>query len=131
MLPSRNHRWQYPLTRSVFSIGRMASRICSTPGAPLAIGKLNPDCVMKKPFLALFLSIALATAFAAEPYADRFVWVFGWGLGKQSDITEISSVLDTAGKNGFNGAVVSFGLDTLCQKSPDFFRRLDEVKQAC
>lgn len=131
MLPSRNHRWQYPLTRRVFSIGRMASRICSTPGAPLAIGKSNPDCVMKKPFLALFLSIALATAFAAEPYADRFVWVFGWGLGKQSDITEISSVLDTAGKNGFNGAVVSFGLDTLCQKSPDFFRRLDEVKQAC
>jgi len=27
--------------------------------------------------------------------------------------------------------MVSFGLDTLCQKTPDYFRRLDEVKRAC
>ena len=79
--------------------------------------------------LALF---CLATGAAlAAPYADRFVWVFGWGLGKDADVGEISQLLDTAGQHGCNGAVVSFGLDTLCKKTPDFFRRLDEVQSAC
>ena len=68
---------------------------------------------------------------AAERFADRFVWVFGWGLESDSDVTEISKVLDTAGKSHFNGAVVSFGLDTLCKKSPDFFRRLEAVNRSC
>ena len=68
---------------------------------------------------------------AAELYPDRFVWLFGWGLGKDSDVAEISRVLESAGQHGCNGAVVSFGLDTLCQKSADYFRRLEEVKQAC
>jgi len=67
---------------------------------------------------------------AAEPYADRFVWIFGWGLGRDSDVAEISQVMQTAGRHGLNGAVVSFGLDTLCQKPPEYFRRLDAVKQA-
>ena len=44
---------------------------------------------------------------------------------------EISRVLESAGQHGCNGAVVSFGLDTLCQKSADYFRRLEEVKRAC
>ena len=79
--------------------------------------------------LALF---CLATGAAlAAPYADRFVWVFGWGLGKDADVAEISQLLDTAGQHGCNGAVVSFSLDTLCKKTPDFFRRLDEVQSAC
>lgn len=68
---------------------------------------------------------------SAAPYADRLVWVFGWNLAKDSDVPAISQVLDTAAKVGFNGAVVSFGLDTLCKQSPDYFRRLDEVRQAC
>ena len=29
---------------------------------------------------------------AAEPYADRFVWVFGWGLGSDSDVAGMSRV---------------------------------------
>ena len=37
----------------------------------------------------------------------------------------------TAGTHGLNGAVVSFGLDTLCQKSADYFDRLTQVKTAC
>lgn len=68
---------------------------------------------------------------AAERFADRFVWVFGWGLQKDQDVTEMSKVLETAGRNHFNGAVVSSGLDTLCKQSPDFFRRLDEVNRSC
>ncbi len=68
---------------------------------------------------------------AAEPYADRFVWVFGWGLGSDGDVAEMSRVLQTASQHGFNGAVVSFGLDTLCKQPPDYFRRLNEVKEVC
>jgi hypothetical protein len=86
---------------------------------------------MKRIFLlACFCSLAFRLG-AAEPYADRFVWVFGWGLGKDSDVAEISRVLETAGQHGFNGAVLSSGLDTLCQQSGDYFRRLEEIKQVC
>jgi hypothetical protein len=86
---------------------------------------------MKRLFLLLPIGAALAGSLAAAPYADRFVWVFGWGLGKDSDVADISQVLDTAAQHGLNGAVVSFGLDTLCKQSPDYFRRLDQVKAAC
>lgn len=67
----------------------------------------------------------------AEPYPDRFVWVFGWGLRRDSDVTEITRVLETAGRHGMNGAVVSFGLDTLCRKDKDWFQRLDRVRAVC
>ena len=46
-------------------------------------------------------------------------------------MAEITKLLETAAKHGLNGAVVSFGLDTLCKKSADYFRRLDEVEAAC
>jgi hypothetical protein len=68
---------------------------------------------------------------AAPRFADQFVWIFGWGLDKDSDVAEISKVLDTAGQSHFNGAVVSFGLDNLSKKSPDFFRRLDAISKCC
>ena len=86
---------------------------------------------MKKLTLVACLSCLVVQLGAAEPYPDRLVWVFGWGLGKDSDVTEISRVLDAAGQHGFNGAVLSCGLDTLSQQSPDYFRRLDQVKLAC
>jgi len=66
----------------------------------------------------------------AAPYPDRWVWVFGWNLSRNSDTDEIAQVLQTAGTHGLNGAVLSLGLDTLCKKSPDYFRRLEEVKAA-
>lgn len=81
--------------------------------------------------LSLLLLLSLARPVAAQPYADRFVWIFGWNLNQDGDVAEISRVLETAGKHKLNGAVVSFGLDTLCKKPPEFFRRLDQVKQAC
>jgi hypothetical protein len=87
--------------------------------------------IMKKLTLLACLFLVVVQLRAAPPYPDRFVWVFGWGLGQDSDVAAISQVLETAGQHGLNGAVVSFGLDTLCKQSPDYFRRLDEVKQAC
>ena len=87
---------------------------------------------MKKLILftaACLISLELG---AAEKFADQFVWIFGWGLQKDSDVAEISSILfETAGEHYLNGAVVSFGLDTLCTKSPDFFKRVDQIKKVC
>ena len=66
----------------------------------------------------------------AAPYPERFVWLFGWGLGKDSDVTELTKVLETASRSGLNGAMFSTGLDTLCKQSPDYFRRLEDLRKA-
>jgi hypothetical protein len=82
--------------------------------------------------LALLFLLALAHPLrGAEGLADRFVWVFGWNLEKDSDVPEMVRVLDAAGQHGCNGAVLSAGLDSLSRQSPDFFRRLEQVQQAC
>src|SRR5215472_14128068 len=86
---------------------------------------------MKKLCLACSLSCLAVTLSAAERFADRFVWIFGWNLEKDSDVTEISRVLETAGQHHFNGAVVSLGLDTLCKHSADYFRRLEDIRKCC
>ncbi|HVV71037.1 MAG TPA: carbohydrate binding domain-containing protein [Verrucomicrobiae bacterium] len=86
---------------------------------------------MKKFLLFAIATLLCAHSQAAERFADRFVFIFGWGLNRDSDVEEISKVLRTAGEHHFNGAVMSFGLDSLCKQSPDYFRRLDQVKKAC
>ena len=74
-------------------------------------------------FVLVSVTWSLATASAlAEPFPDRFVWIFGWNLSRDSDVTEISEVLETASQHNINGAVMSLGLDTLCKKNPDYFR---------
>jgi hypothetical protein len=78
----------------------------------------------------VLVALLAAQAFAAD-YPDRFVWVFGWGLSRDNDLTNILRVLDSAGQHGLNGAVVSFGLDNLAQQDAGYFRRLDAVQQAC
>jgi hypothetical protein len=83
---------------------------------------------MKK--LLFLFCLFTSPLLAAERFADRFVWVFGWGLDKDSDVTEISRVLETAGQHHLNGAVVSFSLDSLCKQPPEYFRRLDQIKKA-
>ncbi len=80
---------------------------------------------------SLCVLLALACSVGGAEYPDRFVWIFGWNLSKEGDVAEVSRLLDTAAKHGINGAVVSFGLDTLCKKPPEFFQRLDEVRRAC
>ena len=81
--------------------------------------------------VCLILCLGLGSTHADEPLRDRFVWIFGWNLETQGDVAEISQLLETAGSHSLNGAVVSFGLDTLCQKSTDYFDRLAQVKDAC
>ncbi len=84
----------------------------------------------KRLFFACISLLALPLA-AAPRFADRFVFIFGWGLQTDDDVAGISKVLETAGQNHFDGAIVSFGLDTLSKQSPDFFRRLDSVSRCC
>jgi hypothetical protein len=94
-------------------------------------------CVMKTlrliftGFVCATFMLAAAALHAAEKYPDRFVWLFGWGLEKESDVAEIIRLVETAGKAGFNGAVASFGFDTLCKQDERFFRNLARVKQEC
>jgi hypothetical protein len=87
---------------------------------------------MNKAFICLMVCL-LSVPLGAAPqrFADRFVFVFGWGLDKDEEVTEISKLLQTAGQHHLNGAVVSFGLDTLSKKSPDFFHRLSAIDQCC
>ncbi|MGH7969134.1 MAG: hypothetical protein ACREIC_10455, partial [Limisphaerales bacterium] len=82
-------------------------------------------------FVAVACLLCVQVRAARERFADRFVFIFGWGLDKDSDVDEISRVLQTAGQHHFNGAVLSCGLDSLSKKSPDYFRRLDQIKKAC
>lgn len=86
---------------------------------------------MKPRLLALSLFFGTLLAAHSAAYSDRFVWVFGWGLGREGDVQEITKVLETAGRSGFNGAMFSFGLDTLCKRNADYFQRLEAVKAAC
>jgi hypothetical protein len=97
----------------------------------LAPGTSKCHPLPMKALLASLALLAASLAQAAAPYPDRFVWVFGWGLGNDRDLPEITKVLDTAGQSGLNGAMVSFGMDTLCKQSPDYFRQLAEVQKAC
>lgn len=86
---------------------------------------------MRNVGILVLIVFALSQLAQAEAYQDRFVWIFGWDLSNDADVSAIAKVLDTAAGHGINGAVVSFDLDALCKKSPDYFRRLEEVRRAC
>lgn len=70
-------------------------------------------------------------AAAGAAYEDRFAWVFGWRLRTDAEVGEVSRIIETAAKHGCNGVVMEAGLDTLCKKTPDDFRRLEAVLRVC
>jgi hypothetical protein len=97
---------------------------------------------MKTPFLSRLaspLAFVLLAGFTLQaqtlnsgrPYADRFVWVFGWGLDHDADLASMTDLIKTAGAHGLNGAVLSADMDTLCKKSPEYFTRLEALQKAC
>jgi len=86
------------------------------------------------PVTVRFVVFLCATLFALNlhaAYPDRFVWVFGWGLGEDSDVAEVTKVIETGAQHGLNGAVVSFGLDSLCKQDAAYFRRLEAIRVHC
>lgn len=77
-------------------------------------GRLRAAC-----WLALLPALLAIQAFAGV-HPDRWVWIFGWGLDHDRGVTNITRVLNTAAQHNINGAVVSFGLDTLCKQDADY-----------
>lgn len=78
---------------------------------------------------ALLLLVSSSSRGAA--YEDRFVWLFGWHLGSDRNVQEMSRVLQSASKAGLNGVVASFGLDNLCHQGPEYFARLAVIQDVC
>ena len=87
--------------------------------------------MMRQGVTGLMAVVLLVALFCAPTVQDRFVWLFGWGLGRDEDVTQISAILRRAAQFGYNGAVLSAGLDTLCKRDADYFRRLEQVRQTC
>lgn len=86
---------------------------------------------MRRFVLLSCIVLFVLTQGVTQTHPDRFVWIFGWGLRSDQDVVEISRILETAAQHKFNGAVLSAGLDSLCKQSPEYFRRLEEVRRAC
>lgn len=86
---------------------------------------------MRRFILLSFIVLGVLTHGGTQMNQDRFVWIFGWGLRGDNDVAEITRILETAAQHRYNGAVLSAGLDTLCKQPPEYFRRLEEVRQAC
>ncbi len=65
-----------------------------------------------------------------KDYPYRWVYV-SRSLRRDSDVVDIKSIVKTASEHGLNGMVLAAGLDRLDRQSPDYFSRLEQVKQAC
>ena len=50
--------------------------------------------------LGMIVTYAIAPPLRAETYPDRFVWIFGWNLSRDSDVAEITKVLETGAGMG-------------------------------
>lgn len=84
---------------------------------------------MKKLLYAICVMWAVFTLQAA-PLTDRFVWVFGWDLGEDKSVAEVTRLLERASQHGINGAVFS-GFDALEKDSPEKLQRLERLREVC
>jgi len=65
-----------------------------------------------------------------EVYPYRWVYV-SRSLQRDSDVVDIKNIVKTASQSGLNGMVLAAGLDRLDRQGPDYFARLEQVKQIC
>ncbi|MEJ2701866.1 MAG: hypothetical protein P8Z79_05430 [Sedimentisphaerales bacterium] len=65
-----------------------------------------------------------------KSYPYRWVYV-SRSLHRDSDVADIRNIAEIASESGLNGMVLSAGLDRLDQQSPDYFARLEQVKEIC
>jgi hypothetical protein len=82
-----------------------------------------------------FLTLVVFLAFTGSPchgkeYPYRWVYV-SRSLNRDSDVADIKGIVKTACESGLNGMVLAAGLDRLDSQSPDYFKRLDQVRQIC
>ena len=86
---------------------------------------------VKKTCSLLLLSAACLWPAVAANYPDCWVFIHGWHLTADDDVTTINHILEDGAAHGINGAVLHCDLDALSGQPPDFFRRLDEVQRTC
>ncbi|MHC4508976.1 MAG: hypothetical protein ACYTAO_08455 [Planctomycetota bacterium] len=67
---------------------------------------------------------------ALRAYPHRWVYV-SRSLRRDSDVAEIKGIVKTASESGLNGMVFAAGLDRLDRQSPDYLKRLEQVRQIC
>jgi hypothetical protein len=79
--------------------------------------------------LLLFLT-TLSPVCQGKDYPYRWVYV-SRTLRKDSDVADIRRIVKTASEHGLNGMVLAAGLDRLDRQRPDYFARLEQVKQIC
>jgi hypothetical protein len=76
------------------------------------------------------LLIAIAAPCHAKEYPDRWVFV-SHSPRSDEEVATIERIVQTGSEHGFNGMVLSAGLDRLEQQSPAFLQRLAKVKEFC
>jgi hypothetical protein len=67
---------------------------------------------------------------ALRDYPNRWVYV-SRSLRRDSDVAEIKAIIKTASQSGLNGMVLAAGLDRLDGQSPEYLKRLEQVRQVC
>ena len=75
-------------------------------------------------------ALASQEAAGADVYPYRWVYV-SRSLDSDSDIRDIEGIVRTASEHGLNGMVLTGGLEYLDTNPPQYFKRLEEVKQIC
>ena len=69
---------------------------------------------------------------AAQAGTLPWRWVFVTrNLSRDEHVEQIDQIVRTAAEHNLNGMVLSAGLDTLDLKRPDYFNRLEQVRQIC
>jgi len=77
------------------------------------------------------LGLSLLSALCeGKDYPYRWVYV-SKSLRSDNDVGDIKSIVKTATEHGLNGMVLAAGLDNLDIQPPEYFKRLEEVKQIC
>lgn len=64
------------------------------------------------------------------PLQDRWVYA-SKRLADDADVDALKQVIETSGRHGLNGLLLSAGFDQLDLQPPDYFERLEQVKSLC
>jgi hypothetical protein len=78
----------------------------------------------------VLLLTSLSALCIGKDYTHRWVYV-SRSLGSDSDVKDIEGIVKTASEHGLNGMVFTGGLESLDRQPPEYFKRLEEVKQVC
>lgn len=85
----------------------------------------------RRTFLSAVAAAPLSPrAWRRQPYPYRWVYV-SRSLRDDRDVADVRDIVRTAFEHGLNGMLFAAGLDRLDLQPPDYFRRLQQVKEIC